>query len=136
MNILIVGCGRVGTRLSTTLDRMGHHVSVVDTRASAFNYLDSEFSGLAIVGTGIDEDILRSAGVEQTDMFFAVTNADNTNLMAAQIAKSVFHIRDVTARVYDPVRAEIFMAMGIKTICPTITITDMFLSQITKNEVE
>lgn len=130
MNIVIVGCGRVGARLATQLDQDGHDVAIVDSQRWSFLRLRSEFSGRSIVGTGIDEDVLRSAGVDSADAFIAVTNWDNTNLMAAQIARSVFGIERVAARVYDPVRAEIFGQMGIPTISPTITISTILLDTV------
>ena len=130
MNIVIVGCGRVGAHLATSLDLRGDAVTVVDRNPASFSRLDPDFSGLAIRGTGIDEDVLRSAGIGQANAFLAVTDWDNTNLMAAQVAKVVFHVEFVAARVYDPVRAEIFANMGITTISPTITITNLLLDAL------
>lgn len=130
MNVIIVGCGRVGAHLATALDHRGDSVTVVDLDANSFTRLEAGFSGVAVRGTGIDEDILRQAGIERADAFFAVTNWDNTNLMASQVAQKVFGIKIVAARVYDPVRAEIFANMGIITICPTITITNLLLDAL------
>jgi trk system potassium uptake protein TrkA len=130
VKVVIVGCGRVGAHLATTLDHRGDSVTVVDLDPNAFSRLEAEFSGVAVRGTGIDEDVLRQAGIDEADAFFAVTNWDNTNLMAAQVAQTVFGITTVAARVYDPVRAEIFANMGIITICPTITITNLLLDAI------
>lgn len=130
MNIVIVGCGRVGAHLATALDHRGDRVTVVDLDPGAFARLEAGFSGIAVRGTGIDEDVLRQAAIDQADAFFAVTNWDNTNLMAAQVAQSVFGTKMVAARVYDPVRAEIFANMGIITICPTITITNLLLDAL------
>jgi trk system potassium uptake protein TrkA len=134
MNVIIVGCGRVGAHLATSLDHRGDAVSVVDRNPSSFARLESGFGGIAIRGTGIDEDVLRSAGVEGADAVLAVTDWDNTNLMAAQVAKVVFNVRFVAARVYDPVRAEIFGNMGITTISPTITITNLLLDALDSTE--
>jgi len=130
MRVVIVGCGRVGAHLATTLDQRGDEVAVVDISADAFLRLEEDFSGLAIRGTGIDEDVLRSAKITQADAFLAVTNRDNTNLMAAQLAREVFGVPTVAARVYDPVRAEIFANMGIVTICPTVTIGNLLLDTL------
>lgn len=130
MNIVIVGCGRVGAHLATALDHRRDNVSVVDRNPHAFSRLEPGFGGLAIRGTGIDEDVLRSAGIETADAFLAVTDWDNTNLMAAQVAQVVFNIPFVAARVYDPVRAEIFANLGITTICPTITITNLLIDAL------
>lgn len=130
MKIVIVGCGRVGARIANTLDRQGHDVSIVDTQTSAFRRLSPDFSGRAITGTGIDEDVLRSAGISEADAFIAVTNGDNRNLMAAQVAKVIFGVDRVAARVYDPVRAETFRGMGIDTICSTTTMSNIFLDAV------
>lgn len=131
MNVVIVGCGRVGARLASVLDQGGNRVSIVDLQSSAFRRLSPEFGGRTIIGMGIDEDVLRLAGVEEADAFVAVTNGDNTNIMAAQIAQTVYNIPLVTARIYDPVREETYRRMGINTICPTTTIASLILSAIT-----
>lgn len=130
MNVVIVGCGRVGARLASTLDQAGHRVAIVDIRSAALRRLPPEFNGKGIVGTGIDEDVLRLAGIEDADAFFAVTNGDNTNLMAAQLAQKRFQTRQVAARVYDPVRAESYRRMGIYTVCPTTTIASLLLDSL------
>lgn len=130
MKVVIIGCGRVGARIATALDRQGHDVSIVDMQTSAFRRLAPDFSGRAITGTGIDEDVLRSAGISEADAFIAVTNGDNRNLMAAQVAKVIFGVEKVAARVYDPVRAETFRDMGIETICSTTTMSDIFLDSV------
>ncbi len=130
MNVVIVGCGRVGARLATTLDQAGHRVSIIDTQSAALRRLPPEFGGKAVVGTGIDEDVLKQAGIEDADAFFAVTNGDNTNLMAAQLAQKRFQTRQVAARVYDPVRAESYRRMGIYTVCPTTTIASLLLDSL------
>jgi trk system potassium uptake protein TrkA len=130
MKVVIVGCGRVGAYLATTLDAEGHDVTVIDMQPNAFRRLAPTFGGSAVVGTGIDEDILRSGGITDADVFFATTNGDNTNLMAAQIAKDIFRVAQVTARVYDPVRAEIFRELGVQTICPTTTISRLMLESV------
>ncbi|HEX5165328.1 MAG TPA: TrkA family potassium uptake protein [Thermomicrobiales bacterium] len=130
MNVVIVGCGRVGARIAATLDQAGHRVSVVDNNPAAFRRLPQDFSGKAIVGMGIDEDVLKAADIEEADAFFAVTNGDNTNIMTAQIAQTVFDIQHVVARIYDPVREDTYRRMGIHTVCPTTTIASLMLSAI------
>jgi trk system potassium uptake protein len=130
MKVVIVGCGRVGARIATVLDRQGHEVSVIDLEAAAFRRLDADFSGRAIAGTGIDEDVLRAAGITEADAFIAVTNGDNRNLMAAQVAKVMFGIERVAARVYDPDRAETYRQMGIETICSTIVMSDLVIDSV------
>lgn len=130
MKIVIVGCGRVGARIATALDRQGHDVSIIDRQTAAFRRLDPDFSGRSVTGTGIDEDVLRSAGIVDADAFISVTDGDNRNLMAAQVAKVMFGVEKVAARVYDPVRAATFREMGIDTISSTIIMSDLFVETI------
>ena len=119
MRVVILGCGRVGARLAQELDRAGHDVTVVDRNQDSFARLGSEYTGAMVLGTGIDEDILRQAGIEQADAFVAVTNGDNTNAMSAQIAKMVFKVSHVVARLYDPIREETYQTLGLETVSPT-----------------
>ncbi len=130
MNIIISGCSRLGAHLATRLDHAGHDINIIDRDSTAFNRLESDFSGNSIVGTAIDEDILDLAGINSCDVFIAVTESDNTNLMASQIALKVFHVPQVAARVYDPIRAEIFAKMGIITISPTTKLGDAFVDKL------
>lgn len=130
MKVVIVGCGRVGARIATTLDGRGHDVSIIDLEASAFRRLEPDFTGRAVSGTGIDEDVLRAAGITEADAFIAVTNGDNRNLMAAQVAKVMFGVEHVAARVYDPDRAETYRGMGIETICSTIVMSDLIVDTV------
>lgn len=125
MNVVIMGCGRVGSRLAGQLDREGHLVSVVDTNSAQFQRLPATFGGQTIVGTGIDEDVLRRAGIEQAHAFVAVTEGDNRNIMASQVAREVFHVPEVITRIYDPAREEIYRGLGLDTVCPTVLITDV-----------
>ncbi|MHB0869199.1 MAG: potassium channel family protein [Chloroflexota bacterium] len=120
MKAIIMGCGRVGSRLANVLDAEGHDVTVVDLNARAFRRLRQDFTGSTVLGTGIDEDVLRRAGVEQADVFVATTEGDNRNIMSAQIALKVFDVPMVIARIYDPGRADIFDKLGLKTYCPTL----------------
>jgi trk system potassium uptake protein TrkA len=119
VKIVIVGCGRVGSTLARRMVEEGHDVSVVDENVSAFARLGEDFKGQMVVGSGIDEVILRRAGIEQADCFASVTNGDNRNIMAAQIAKAIFHVDRVITRIYDPIRAEVYSELGLETICPT-----------------
>jgi trk system potassium uptake protein len=130
MKVVIMGCGRVGARIASLLDQNGHTITVVDTFSSAFSRLSSDFSGDTVIGTGIDEDILRIAGIESADAFIAVTNHDNRNLMAAQVAQAIFNVPQVIVRIYDPVREDTYRRMGLTTICPTTTISAMILDQV------
>src|SRR6185437_7104075 len=119
MRVIIMGCGRVGARLAGMLDSEGHTVGVIDLRLDAFERLPAKFSGNTVLGEGIDYDVLRHAGIEQADAFLALSNNDNSNIMASQIAKSVFHVGRVITRIYDPSRNQSFRALGLETLCPT-----------------
>ncbi len=127
MKVVIVGCGRVGSMLANKLDAQGHQVSIIDTNPDQFRRLRPEFSGLTIAGTGIDVDILKSAGIEEADAFVAVTNGDNTNVMSCQIAKHIFGVPVVLARVYDPIRGDVYHTLGLETVCPTTVMSEMIL---------
>jgi trk system potassium uptake protein TrkA len=120
MRIVILGCGRVGAYLARMLVAEGQQVTVIDRNAEAFHRLGSDFTGNLVVGTGIDEDVLRRAGIEQAEAFVAVTNGDNTNVMAAQVAREIFGVPRVICRIYDPLREEIYRSLGLETICPTL----------------
>lgn len=120
MKIIILGCGRVGIYLAQELDKAGHQVTVVDRNRDSFAKLGADFGGQMVLGTGIDEDILKKAGIEKADAFIAVTNGDNTNAMAAQIAQHVFHVPHVVARLYDPIREETYHLLGLNTVCSTV----------------
>ena len=130
MKVVIMGCGRVGAKLATEFDRTGHSVSIIDRRPEAFRRLASEYGGRTILGTGIDEDILRAAGIEEADCFIAVTNGDNTNIMTAQIAKHMFDVRSVICRIYDPIREEFYREQGLDTICPTTIISEQIKERL------
>lgn len=136
MKALIVGCGRVGAALARQLDAEGHQVTVVDERVSAFNRLGDDFHGEMVVGTGIDQSVLVRAGIEGCDCFASVTNGDNRNIMAAQIAKVVFKVPRVITRIYDPIREEVYRDLGLETLCTTTIgaglIHDYFTSGVNK----
>ena len=125
-----MGCGRVGARVAILLDNGGHRVSVIDVDSKAFRRLPPDFRGETVIGTGIDEDILRLAGIEEADAFVAVTNGDNRNIMAAQVARHVFGIEEVVCRIYDPVREDTYRRLGLTTVCPTTTIAAQVLDQV------
>jgi trk system potassium uptake protein TrkA len=133
VNVVIVGCGRVGARLAASLDQAGHRVAIVDIQSASFRRLPQDFGGRAVIGIGIDEDVLKSAGIEDADAFFAVTNGDNTNIMASQLAKKIFNVKHVSCRIYDPVREETYRRMGIHTVCPTTTIASLMLDSLHEN---
>jgi trk system potassium uptake protein TrkA len=120
VKVVIMGCGRVGAQLATTLDREGHDVTILDLRSESFSKrLPSDFSGRALVGNGIDMDTLRRAGIQDADAFVAVTQGDNRNVMAAQIAQHLFNVKRVVCRIYDPIREELYHTLGLETISPT-----------------
>jgi trk system potassium uptake protein TrkA len=130
MRIVILGCGRVGAMLATMMDREGHDVTIIDFTPESFRRLGDSFQGQTILGNGIDEDILRRAGIEQADVFCALTNGDNRNIMASQIAKEIFHVKKVLCRIYDPIRQETFKLLGLEAICPTIVGAQLFREAI------
>ena len=120
MNVVIMGCGRVGAQLAAMLDTDGHDVTVLDTEPYAFRRLPASFRGNAMFGNGIDKEDLRRAGIEEADAFVAVTQGDNRNVMACQIAKHIFGVRKAVCRIYDPVRQDTYRMLGLESICPTI----------------
>jgi trk system potassium uptake protein TrkA len=125
-----MGCGRVGARVAILLDHAGHRVSVVDVDSRSFRRLPPDFKGLTVIGTGIDEDVLRNAGIEVANAFVAVTNGDNRNIMAAQVARHVFNVPEVVCRIYDPVREDAYRRLGLTTVCPTTTIAAQVLEHV------
>lgn len=119
MRFVIVGCGRVGSRLGSQLSLAGHDVAVIDRDPEAFLRLSPTFRGETIEGVGFDREVLIRAGIERADGFASVTNGDNTNIVSARIARQVFRVPMVVTRIYDPRRAEIYRRLGIQTISPT-----------------
>ena len=134
MKIVILGCGRVGATLATNMDKAGHKVSVIDANAEAFQRLDPTFRGEKHVGNGIDEEVLKRAGIETADAFAAVTNGDNRNIMASQIAKEIFHIKKVVCRIYDPLRQSTYNELGLETFCPTVIGADILFKALNKGQ--
>jgi trk system potassium uptake protein len=130
MKAVIMGCGRVGARVASLLDHTGNDVTVIDVDSRAFQRLPTTFGGDTIIGTGIDEDVLRRAGIEDADAFIAVSNGDNRNIMAAQVARLVFNVPEVVCRIYDPVREDTYRRLGLTTVCPTTTISAMILDSV------
>jgi trk system potassium uptake protein TrkA len=126
-----MGWGRVGARLANLLMDAGHEVTVIDINPAAFSRLGSEFRGTTIVGNGIDMDVLRRAEIERADAFAAVTQGDNRNIMASQIAKHIFGVPKVVTRIYDPIRTDTFVALGLEASSPTVVGAAIFFEMIT-----
>lgn len=128
--IVVVGCGRLGSMLACNLSSQGNGLVVIDSKEEAFNNLTSEFSGFKIIGDASELSVLRSAKADKADCLLAVTNKDNINLMVAQIAKKIFKITTVVARVFDPARENIYQDFDIATISPTKLSAKAFLEEI------
>jgi trk system potassium uptake protein TrkA len=124
VKIVIVGCGRVGAELASHFDEAGHGVIVVDLSTEAFDRLESGFGGSAVRGDGTDEDVLLRAGAKDADVFIAMTEGDNRNVMAAQLAHEALGVRQVIAKINDPVRADAYADLGIATLCRTNLMSD------------
>lgn len=119
MNILIIGCGRVGSELAELLDKRGHDISVIDRDPESFDRLPGDFSGFTTTGVPIDQSVMKKAGIESCDAVCAVTQDDDLNIMAAQIAKEIFGVQRVFARISDVDKADVFKGFEIHTVCPT-----------------
>jgi trk system potassium uptake protein TrkA len=129
--VIIMGCGRVGARLAQMMTRAGHEVTIMDIKSSAFSRLGADYRGTTILGNGIDQEVLKRAGIERADAFVAATQGDNRNIMASQIAKHVFGVKRVVTRIYDPLRSDTFAALGLQAISPTIIGANAFYEQLT-----
>jgi len=130
MKVVIMGCGRVGAHLAGLLDNDGHQVTVLDTNAYSFRRLPSSFNGTALLGDGTDEEALKQAGIEEANVFVAVTQGDNRNVMASQIAKHIFNVPRTICRTYDPLRQELYSNLGIETFSPTTIFAQMLKEKI------
>lgn len=119
MKIVIIGCGRVGAFLAGLLDAGGHEVTVVDLERSAFGHLPADFRGTTLLGNGTDMEVLRQAGIDKADALLTLTQGDNRNLMSAQVAKQIFGVKQVIAKVNDPIRANTYRTHGIATFSRT-----------------
>lgn len=136
---VIIGCGRLGANLANTLSNAGENVLIMDENKNSFRRLASNFGGLSVVGNGTDLDMLREAHIRQASAVIAVTNDDNTNIMIAQIARDIFKVECVIARLYDPECETVYQEFGIDTICPSVLSAkeiDKLLSTIHTEEAE
>ncbi len=134
MKVVILGCGRVGATLADMMSRAGHTVSVIDQSSDAFQRLSSDFQGTTTIGNGVDEDVLVRAGIRDADAFAAVTNGDNRNIMASQIAKEIFKVKKVVCRIYDPIREETYHELGLETISPTVVGSQLMFDALTEKK--
>ena len=134
MNILIIGCGKVGSRLATSLSEEGHDVSIIDKNEKNFEMLGDDYDGLTTVGVPIDQDVLKKAGIESCDAVAAVSKDDNVNIMCSQLARELFKVPSVLARIYDPRREDVFSHFGLHTVCPTNLTVSAVKSALTENQ--
>lgn len=125
-----MGCGRVGSSLATELEALGHTISIIDQSREAFRRLGPDFKGRTISGIGFDRDTLLEAGIETADAFAAVSNGDNSNILAARVARETYGVGNVVARIYDPGRAEIYQRLGIPTVATVIWATDQIMRRL------
>ena len=119
MNVVIMGCGRVGSTVAGRLDRDGHEVTIIDIEPREFSRLTSSFGGRKLAGSATDHRVLVKAGIEHADAFMALAHGDNRNVLASQIARHLYGVESVVTRIYDPFRAELFGRLGLRTFNPT-----------------
>ena len=125
-----MGCGRVGASLARAIERAGHEVAVIDHDEASFRRLGTSFDGRTVTGVGLDRDTLREAGIEQAYAFAAVSSGDNSNILAARVAREKFGVENVVARIYDPGRAEIYQRLGIPTVATVKWTSDQMLRRL------
>jgi trk system potassium uptake protein TrkA len=130
VHVVIMGCGRVGSALARSLEKLGHTVAVIDRDPGAFRRLSPEFAGTKVTGIGFDRDTLLEAGIDKADAFAAVSSGDNSNIIAARVARETFGIQQVVARIYDPGRAEVYQRLGITTVATVKWTADQVLRRI------
>ena len=130
MRVVIMGCGRVGSSLALAMQKRGHEIAVIDRDETALRRLGDSFTGKTIVGVGFDRDVLVRAGIEQADAFAAVSSGDNSNIIAARVARETFDVERVVARIYDARRAEVYERLGIPTVATVPWTTERFVSAL------
>lgn len=136
MQIVIIGCGKVGAKFAQVLSAEGNEVVIVSNDSKSFKNLSPDFDGMTITGVPIDQDVLKTAGIETADALVAVTEDDNVNIMACQVAKEIFKVPKVIARIYNPAREHVFHEFGLETICPTdITVNVMRALVESENDI-
>ena len=136
MKIIIMGCGRVGSQVSQLLVKHGHEVTVIDHDTNALARLGTEFKGRVVNGLGIDKNVLLEAGIETAEGFVAASSSDNANIVAARIAHNIFRVPRVVARLYDPVRAEIYQRLGLTTISSTVWGAERIVETVTHTDLD
>lgn len=134
MHIVISGCGRVGSELAVWLANDGHDIVVIDNRQSALEALGKSFNGETLLGEAFDVEVLRQADIERADVFLAVTNSDNANLMAVEVSRNVFGVQRAIARLYDPAREAAYRTLGVSFITGTKLIANVFYEQVLDEE--
>ncbi len=130
MHVVIMGCGRVGSTLAESLDAAGKSVAIIDQESSAFRRLPSSFGGRTVTGVGFDREVLIEAGIEQASAFAAVSSGDNSNILAARVARETFGVENVVARIYDPRRAEVYQRLGIATVATVRWTADQMMRRL------
>jgi trk system potassium uptake protein TrkA len=130
VHIVIMGCGRVGSTLARSLETRGHSVAIIDRDREAFRRLHPDFGGTAVTGMGFDRDVLLEAGIDRAAAFAAVSNGDNSNVIAARVARETFNVDNVVARIYDPGRAEVYQRLGIPTVGTVRWTADQILRRL------
>jgi trk system potassium uptake protein TrkA len=136
VHIVIMGCGRVGSTLAHILDDRGHTVAVIDRDPEAFRRLRPSFKGDRVTGIGFDRDVLARAGIERADGFAAVSSGDNSNIIAARVARETFQVQQVAARIYDPRRAEVYERLGIPTVATVRWTAEQMLRKLLPENAE
>jgi trk system potassium uptake protein len=135
VHVVIAGCGRVGSELAMSLERLGHDIVVIDKNAKAFERLRDDFTGQRLTGFAFDRTILEEGGIKGSQAFASVTSGDNSNILSARVAKEHYRVPQVVARIYDPRRAQIYQRLGIQTVATVRWTTDQILRSLLPDEV-
>ncbi|MFH1259863.1 MAG: NAD-binding protein [Elusimicrobiota bacterium] len=134
MKIIILGCGKIGRKLALILSQEENEITIIDRNSDSFRKLAKSFKGTTVLGSGVNREVLKRAGINRADYFIAVTEKDNTNIMTAEIAKDVFKVANILALVKDPVRAGAYQELDLNTLCPTEIIVKMIAASITEKK--
>ncbi len=134
MQVVIIGCGKVGAKFAQVLSEEGNEIVIVSNDPKAFKNLPPDFDGVTLTGVPIDQDVLKMAGIENADVLVAVTENDNINIMVCQVAKEIFKVPKVVARIYNPAREHVFHQFGLETICPTDITVNVMRAMLESND--